>query len=179
MRPVKNARYSLKNFLILAGYLGMAGCASNVPVEIADPPESTVSVAEVRAEPGLHVGSQVRWGGAIAAVTNLENETLVEIVARDLESSGSPREADYSPGRFIARIPEFIDPTVYAVQRELTVFGTLEQSRERKIGEFAYTYPVVKASSYLLWEPRLEPHPYPGYYDPFYYPRWHRPYRYW
>ena len=78
----------------------------------------------------------------------------------------------------MARIPKFVDPTVYAVQREFTVFGTLEGSREGKIGEFAYTYPVVNVTSHLLWEPRLEPDPF--YYDPFYYPyRWHRPYRYW
>ena len=164
--------------LLLAGCLGLAGCASNIPVEIADAPEVTVSVAEARAEQSRHVGTQVRWGGAIAAVTNLESETLVEVVARNLDGSGRPREEDYSPGRFIARIPGFIDPTVYAAQREFTVFGTLEKPREGKIGEFAYRYPVVNVANHVLWDPRLEPNPY--YYDPFYYPyRWHRPYRYW
>jgi len=175
---VKNVRHSLQIRLLLIGFLGLAGCASNIPVEIADAPEVTVSVAEARAQPGRYVGTQVRWGGAIAAVTNLENETVVEVVARNLDSRGQPREEDYSPGRFMARIPEFIDPTVYATQREFTVFGTLVESREGKIGEFAYTYPVVQVANHILWEPRLEPDPF--YYDPFYYPyRWHRPYRYW
>ena len=133
---MKNVRNNLLFCLLMAGCLGLAGCASNIPVEISDATELTVSVAEARARPGQLLGTQVRWGGAIAAVTNLENETLVEVVARNLESSGRPREEDYSPGRFMARIPGFVDPTVYAAQREFTVFGTLGKPREGKIQVF-------------------------------------------
>ena len=158
----------------------LAGCVSNIPVEIAEAPERTVSVAEARAHPGDYAGTSVRWGGAIASVTNLEQVTLVEVVARNLDGSGRPREEDYSPGRFMARIPAFIDPAVYARQRELTVSGTLGAPQSGKIGAYDYQYPVVDVESHLLWEPRPEVEPYPYWYDPFYYPyRWHRPYRHW
>lgn len=164
----------------------LTGCASNVPKGIREAPPGP-SVAEARTRATELIGTRVRWGGDIAKVENHPTETWMEVVERNLDANGRPREEDRSGGRFIARIPGFLDPAVYAPGRQITVAGVLTEPLARKIGEFAYTFPTVKAEEYYLW-PRLPertayPTP-PFWYDPWYHPWRHPfyrpfPYRYW
>lgn len=163
----------------------MAGCASNIPKEIREPPADNPMIAEVRTDAGRFIGAQVRWGGTIAAVDNRAADTWIEIVARDLDGSGQPRKTDRSAGRFLAIVDGFLDPALYAVDREITVTGVIESESIRKIGDFDYAFPVVRVDNYLLWPLRVElaPRDYPPYwyYDPWYpwYPWYpYYPYRY-
>ena len=90
---------------------------------------------------------------------------------------------DRSAGRFIAVIDGFLDPALYAEDREITVSGVVEDAVTRKIGDYDYTFPRVRVNNYLLWPPRPEydprTYPPPWYYDPWYpgYPYYY-PYRY-
>lgn len=174
----------LISVLITGLVLGLTGCASTqVPPEIREAPERDPGVDQVRADFDQYAGDKVRWGGAIASVQNKQDETWVEIVAASLGSSGRPRSVDYSYGRFLARIDGFLDPQIYAVSREFTVYGRLEEQVERKIGEHPYRYPVVRVQSYQLWREypdqryssRYYRHPYYYYPYPYSY-RLHRPY---
>jgi outer membrane lipoprotein len=167
------------SWLLLAISVVLAGCASTIPPEISSPPANspTVSIARGGIEPFL--GSEVRWGGLIVSVQNRENDTRIEIVARELNSSGRPLDSDFSPGRFIAVLEGFIDPAVYAEKRQITVYGMLLESVDQLIDQHVYAYPVVAARSYMLWQPLPERDPYmysPYWYDPWYGP-WHGPYR--
>src|SRR5581483_12094141 len=124
------------------------------------------------ANPDSYSGRHVRWGGTIAGVENGKAETRVEVVARELDRDGRPQPTNRSSGRFIARVEGFLDPAAYRKGREVTVAGTVDGSTTRKIGEYNYRYPVVKADTIYLWEPRVEPQRYrdPYYYDPFWGP---------
>lgn len=154
----------------------VAGCASNIPVTIRNPPPGNPVVAEVRKDTPKYLNSMVRWGGTIASVENRPNYTLVEIVARELSGNGRPNQSDRSMGRFLARIDDFLDPAIYEKGRLLTVNGTVVDNVTRPIGEFTYNFPVVKADDYFLWRP-LPPAPRYNY-DPFwYYDPWY-PYSY-
>ncbi|MBK8162957.1 MAG: Slp family lipoprotein [Gammaproteobacteria bacterium] len=161
----------------------IAGCASNIPKEISDAPPGSPMVAEVRVDAQQFIGAHVRWGGTIAAVENRESETWVEVVARELDGSGQPRMTDRSAGRFIAVIDGFLDPALYAEEREITVSGVVEDEVTRKIGDYDYAFPRVRVNNYLLWPPRPEydprNYPPPWYYDPWFpgYP-YYSPYRY-
>lgn len=79
---------------------------------------------------------------------------------------------DHSPGRFITVVQGFLDPAVYAKQREITVTGVVTKSSSAMIGEYKYTFPEVLVNTYILWQPVPEyPRYYPSYlYDPWYYP---------
>jgi len=164
----------------------IAGCASHIPEEIRYAPESNPRVDEVRVDAERFIGTTIRWGGEIASVQNFESHTQIEIVARDLASSGRPLESDSSPGRFIAIIQGFLDPTVYAEKREITVFGVVTGSVTKPIGEFLYRYPKTEVSRHVLWEPlpQRDPYYFPAYWhDPWYGPwyrhhYWRYPYRY-
>lgn len=170
--------------LLMMVFIG--GCASNIPEEIRSAPEGNPRVAEVRVDAERFFGTKIRWGGEIASVQNFESHTQIEIVARDLASSGRPLASDNSPGRFIAAIQGFIDPTVYAEKREITVFGIVTGSVTKPIGEYLYRYPKAEVSRHVLWEPlpQRDPYYYPAYWhDPWYGPwyrhhYWRYPYRY-
>lgn len=162
-------------FVILA----IAGCATTVPDAIRLPPTPDISVAQVRANPSAHANQRIRWGGTIARVSNHETTTDLEIVARELTSSGRPRQSDHSAGRFIARVAGFLDPAVYSEGRQATVTGVVVEETSGRIGEHKYRYPLVKADTVYLWEPLRElPDRHPHYYDPFYDPFWY-PWRPW
>lgn len=158
----------------------VAGCATAPPAELAGPVDA-VTPGEARAAPEQHVGRTVRWGGTVARVENLSGETRVEVVSRDLDSGGRPRDEDRSDGRFLALFDGFLDPAIVSNGREITVVGALVPSVSRTIGAYPYRFPVVKVARWKLWSPRPEvvyreyaPHPY--WYDPWY--PWRR-YPYW
>lgn len=149
-------------------------CASQVPPAIRTPIAGAPDVKSARAADAELIGKRVRWGGVIARVENRKQDTLLELVDRPLGRSGRPVEGDDSGGRFIARIPGFLDPSTYAKQREMTVTGVLAASVTRSVGDFPYRYPVVDVDTYYLWAKPLPPQ-YPYYYDPFWYDPWYGP----
>lgn len=170
-----------RSFLVIAVAL-FAGCATPIPPEIRLEPAGNPTLAEARQAPERYLGKAVRWGGTIAGVRNAEQATELEVVAQRLDSFGQPFGEDPSPGRFIARIPGFLEPMVYAPGRRVTVAGTLTGPREGRIDQYRYRYPVVEVSSHRLWPPREPRGAYgPGWYhDPlWYYDPWYPAPAYW
>lgn len=152
-----------------------SGCASTIPATIRSVPPGAPSVAAARA--GLPTGPiyVVRWGGDIATVENFGDHTDLQIVDRPLDANGQPKRTDASEGRFLARIPGFLDPEIYQAGRELTVVGTLDGTVHRTIGQYNYALPLVKVQTHYLWQQRPLPGYYPPYdpwYGPFYDPWW-------
>lgn len=170
----------IRSGLLAMAVIALAGCApAHVPVEIRSAPEVDPQVEEVQADFARYEGVNVRWGGRIASVYNKEEETWIEVVATRLDGTGRPRVVDYAYGRFIARFDGFLDPQIYAMNRELTVYGKLEKLVDRTIGEHPYSYPLVRVQSHELWreypERRYYSPPHPYYYHPYSY-RFYRPY---
>lgn len=163
-------------FLLLLQLL-LAGCASNLPQAIREPPPEDLALSRVRQDPEAYIGQAIRWGGTIAGVDNRAEETCLEVVGRDLQSSGKPISTDSSHGRFLACINQFLDPVIYKDGRLVTVAGTLEAVERKPVGEYPYVYPVVQVRNLHLWQ--IEPErvyyePDPFWYDPF----WPGPYYY-
>ncbi|PWK49978.1 Slp family lipoprotein [Pleionea mediterranea] len=130
----------------------LAGC-NTVPKSLQGD-YKPVTLAEARKTEGSSV--KVRWGGVIARVDNQERQSVIEIVAKPLMSSSRPRDVDTSGGRFLAIVPDFVDPVVYEKGREVTVVGELSDMVEGKIGEMKYWFPVVRTTSHHLWKKRSE-----------------------
>ena len=167
-------------FSLLAALLFLAACASNVPVEIQqDVTNSNASIDAVRSDFSRYEGQKVRWGGTITSVENKVSDTWVEVVGRELGSYGRPKREDQSLGRFLVRIEGFLDPAIYKPDRELTIYGMVESRVVRQIDEHPYTYPLIKAQTYYLWDE------YDRYYDRYaydypysYYPYGYYPWHY-
>jgi outer membrane lipoprotein len=156
------------SLLLIASAL--VGCASNLPEPIREPPEEDLALSVVRQQPDRFIGRRVRWGGTIAGIDNRAEETCLEVVGRDLQSSGKPVVQDSSEGRFLACVSRFLDPMIYSSGRLVTVAGTVEAVERRPVGDYPYEYPVVQVQSLHLWQPepeRLRYEPDPFWYDPF------------
>lgn len=168
---------------------GLLSACMTMPAQL-NLPVTPLSLGEVRAAKVPNNHQVVRWGGVIAAVENHSSDTWIELVEQPLNEQGRPMMVDRSGGRFMVKIPGFVDPSIYAKGRELTVVGNLDGSFRATIGkDYHYDYPVVAATSHYLWPPRVErdtyyvepafpywgPYPYyggPWGYDPFWGPRY-------
>jgi outer membrane lipoprotein len=154
----------------------LAGCAS-VPETITTPVPGP-DVREVRANPQPHIGKTVRWGGTIGEVQNLEDGTVITVVARRLSSRGEPSSEEKSIGRFLADVNRFLEPEEYSRGRRITVVGRIAGMRQEKIDQYVYSYPVVQVRDLYLWEEYTRRDRYPHYCPPFWrYPySWHERY---
>jgi hypothetical protein len=117
---------TVKILLAISLLLTLAAC-STVPEPIRSEPLTSPGLAEVRSQPERFLGQPVRWGGSIVRVTNTPEESQIEVVSRPLHRDGEPRQVDHSDGRFIAIVPGFIDPAIYAAGRRITVTGTADR----------------------------------------------------
>ena len=161
----------MRRFAPLLGLsLLVTACARPPKALRGDFPPITVRDAQVRSA----VGERVRWGGMIVNAKPGKDVTCFEIVAKPLDGQARPIEGDETFGRFVACVPGFHDPAVYAPGREVTVVGTLAEPRTRRVGDYDYRFPVVKAETVYLWSRREER---VVYYDPWYDP-W-GPFPYW
>ena len=162
--------------LFLVGVLFLTGCASNLPVEITTPIKGSPQISEVLQNIDVHKSKQVRWGGSIASIENKKDETWLEVVSRDLKRSGRPKSSDETAGRFLVIVSQFLDPEIYTKGRLITVYGELAGSREGKIGEQPYTFPIVNSKTAFMWAEYRDPPPHHyfhrRYYDPFWDPYW-------
>jgi outer membrane lipoprotein len=168
---------SVLSLLVLA----LAGCASDIPRPIREAPAVNITRTQALQNPEQYRGAAVRWGGTIAAVENRRDATWIDIVERPLDANGEPRRTDKSAGRFLARVDSFLDPTIFAQKRQVTVAGSLDGNSTGVIGEHPYTYPVVHVETIYIWpqSTRMPPYYYPSpyyWYGPWY--PWGYPYYY-
>ena len=163
-----------KRAMVMGAAVLLLGACSSVPKELAYEPENQL----VAYQPALALeGKPARWSGVIAAVHNKVDQSVIEVVYLPLKSNGVPEQTEQSPGRFLAVMQGFVDPTLYAKGRSLTVLGTTDKPVDGQIGEHKYRFPVLKVTGSKLWPPVKEVeirYMDPYFYDPFYDPFWPR-----
>ena len=141
----------LKLLLLATAAALLSSCATGVADSIRVPPPENPRLEQVRNNIDFYRGQQARWGGIIVEVSNLAEQTRIEIVARNLIGYGRPEHSDQSDGRFIAIIDGFVDPEVLSPKREITVRGNVVELIKGRIGDFEYTYPGIDVEHYQLW----------------------------
>ncbi|MBA1332420.1 membrane protein [Candidatus Endoriftia persephone str. Guaymas] len=159
------------NALLLSLAIQLNGCASPLPKAISQVPPTEIRVEEVRQQPERFLGSRVRWGGSIIQVENLPQHTLIELLSRPLSGNGKPDSSGRTQGRFLARIPGFLDPEEYPKERLLTISGTIAGTTQRTIGDYPYLYPLVESEIHHLWPDQREARDWQNrdpFYDPWY-----------
>ncbi|MBE9537234.1 MAG: Slp family lipoprotein [Proteobacteria bacterium] len=164
--------------LLLLG-TGLSGCAPALFRDIRKEITPNVTVGQVASDPATFIGKKVLWGGVIVRSENMADKTILEVIEAPLTRYARPANLDRSGGRFIIEHEGFLDIAVYAEGRVITVAGEILGTREGKIGERNYTFPLLRDIKLHLWEKRRE-EIYPSHiflYDPFYYP-FYGPYYY-
>ena len=127
----------------------IAACASS-PIAPEGVTIAPVGPAHVLEE-DFHQGKLVIWGGRIVEVENQSDITLLAVASYPLNRADQPR-TDAEPGvRFLVINPGFLEPLSFAPGRFVTVLGRVSGLRERPVGEFTYTYPVIETEEIHLW----------------------------
>ncbi len=167
MKKIRNQAFNRPEWLsrttcISLFAIVLAGCAS-VPgsspqlttdsVSATDPAVDTpaVDITEARENPLAHADSEVHWGGVVQSVENRNDETWIELVERPLNRSGQPQLGSLSHGRFIAVVPEFLDPVDYRDGTVVTVVGNLSGEHIGTIGSASYNFPKVAVTDHQRW----------------------------
>ena len=160
-----------------------SGCAYPISKQMRQQVDPSVSLLDIFIAPETHVGKKVILGGVIVAVRNSKEGSEIEVIQKDLDSSGYPRNVDRSLGRFLFRKSGFLEPQIYKKGRKITGAGAVLGVQAGKVGEADYSFPVIDGEELRLlevYEYYYDPYPYywGGYWGP-YYPGFYYPRYYW
>jgi outer membrane lipoprotein len=148
-----------------------SACAHVIPEPVLRQVDKDLDYRTLAADPPRYEGRMVLLGGTIVQTIPRAGETEIEVVQKELDSTGEPRLTDASAGRFLIVVDRFLDPAIYQAGRDLTAAGTVKGAVFRRIGEIDYRYPVIAAVELHLWKP-WPPHPAPVYPYGHPYRRW-------
>jgi outer membrane lipoprotein len=156
----------LQTFLLLGLLLfTVSGCAVVSPEvqEAALPPiPFPVLIGDVQ----KYMGDTVIEGGYVVSVENKADYTEIVAVQSPLGIGQRPKAKDLSQGRLIMIYKGFIDPEVYAKDREITVGGKIVGS-SALVKNPAFPYLKLEIREIHLWAKEVPPDPY--WYDPYWY----------
>ncbi len=139
--------------IVIASFLGSAGCGPPFPKQALEKVDKSLSFRELQKDPERYRGRWVMLAGMIVDVKNLKEGTLIEVLQKPMDSRGRPLQGDVTEGRFIVSSEKFLDAAVYQKGRELTVVGEVAGSTVKLLSEIEYKYPVLAAKDLYLWEP--------------------------
>ena len=140
----------LLSLLLLTSLL--TACASTPAFDTSTVVKS-LTPRSVIAEPAGSQGKTALWGGTILDTQNLKDSTRIEVLAYPLDSSQRPLLSGKPLGRFIIQQQGYLEPASYSQGRLVSVIGSVGESQRGKVGESAYTYPVINAEQLHLWSP--------------------------
>lgn len=149
---------------LLTGLLILASCGESTyqvrrpPVHIDVPPEleqqidASVTFADVYAAPANYVGRMVKIGGIVIRTKRTTDQTELELLQLPTKAAGPPTtERLRSEGRFLAVREAFLDPAAVPAGTPITVIGVVKGSTTRPLDEREYTYPVVEIHHLIDW----------------------------
>lgn len=156
-----------KHFVLLLASLLAAACAG-LPPAVEHAPAIQIGYEQANRDITQYQDTPVRWGGVIIDVENEENSSLIQVVFYPLDFTGRPQLHKTGEGRFVIKSAEFLDPAVYAKDKEITVAGVISGKIERTVGKRTIHVPLISATAIHLWptqsyDPRYYG-PYPYYY---------------
>lgn len=158
-----------KIVLLMSTALFFQGCSYAISPDLAKRADKTIPFETLERDPEPYKGKLVILGGVIVQTTTVKQGTLIEVLQKPLDYWGKPRRTDTSGGKFLVHYSAYLDPLVYAPEREITVAAEVEGTRSKALGDIEYSYPVVLSKELKLW-PRERPPQYrPDYMDPLLY----------
>lgn len=168
----------LLGFFCMALLLTAGACTHPISKQLRrQAGKDAVPFTAALADPAAGKGRIVLWGGKVVETTNIPNGTEIVVLETPLDFLGVPDAARASRGRFLARSTQFLDPAIYAPDRDITIAGEIAGAEERPLGQTTYSYPVILVKELHLWEKLDTTAPGTGWGGPFWGPYyWHGPY---
>jgi len=146
---MKVINMSLRFLLIIL--ITLLGACATSPEFNTQKVDFSLTPISVTAEQQSSIGKQIIWGGVILTTKNLSTSTQMELLAYPLDSHHMPQKDKKPLGRFIIRHSGYLEATLYAQGRILTVVGDIRKIEQGKVGESEYNYPVIDSQQLHLW----------------------------
>jgi outer membrane lipoprotein len=145
----------------------LVSCAPVLKYDLMKSGIFDVRLSEIKENPVANKGRLFILGGIIVNTTVIKEGSLIEAIYVPVDSRGYLKGVRVSNGRFLAifRGKELLDPLIFSEKREITLAGVFLETREGKIGEMEYVYPLFEIEELYLWEEEKK--------EPYY------PYLYW
>jgi len=171
----------------------LAGCAQSahqsgrdlldqiLPDPLQQQIDSSVSFAELKANPAAYQGKTVMVSGIVLKSKRTKDRTEIEVLQIPTGSGAVPtKDRTRSQGRFLAiQSGEFLDPAVVDAGTPVTVVGEVVAPMTRGMDDGEYTYPVLEVKHLIDWDevnPQMRSAPYTHPYGRSMYAY---PYSYW
>jgi len=164
----------MKRFLFL--FCSLFGACTSLPQAMKNVHVVDLTYSQASQNIDSHKDTPVRWGGVIIDVENEEDFSLVQALYYPLDYSGRPQLDKSNGGRFIIKTTEFLDPVVYAKDKEITAVGALNGKIERMVGKKTIQIPLIQSSGIHLWPKRQDNNYGYGRYGPYYHGFYGYPY---
>lgn len=134
----------------LLGLLLLSACA-DLPKFDTSQVDKSLLPTHVSSDLPTTRGKTVMWGGTILSSKNLKDATRLEVLAYPLDEDGWPQREQKPLGRFMLTQKGYLETADYAQGRVITVIGIVTGTQQGKIGDTAYTYPLIQAQQLHLW----------------------------
>lgn len=124
----------------------------DVPPELEQQIDTSVTFADLQAAPGNYVGRIVMVGGVVITSRRTKDQTEIEILELPTKAGGpSTTERLRSEGRFLAVREAFLDPASVPPGTPITVIGAVQGSTTRPLDDSEYRYPVLDIKHLIDW----------------------------
>ena len=101
-------------------------CTPVISPQLMDQVDRDIGYSSLASRPDEFKGKIVLLGGTIVQTIPKPDQTEIEVVQKQLSSSGEPYLTDKSEGRFLVVVDRFLDPAIYRPGRDLTVAGAVQ-----------------------------------------------------
>lgn len=128
----------------------LAGCSS-LPATLVTANDAVITDYPTWLATDIDAENEVRLGGVIARVDNLDQRTRLEVVNMPISSAGKPDLGAEPAGRFVAYITGFVEPMSYAPGRLVTLLGKSSGQERGQVGEVSQQFRVMSVSGSHLW----------------------------
>ena len=139
MNKLRILPYLLQTTLLIA----ICGCAYPISQEMRAKANPDLTYSVVARDPLSYKGATIIWSGIVIQVQNQPHQTVLTILETPLDYYGVPLDEDFSRGRFIAQVPEYLGQQTYGGGKKVILAGDIVGEETKQIGGTQYRYPVV------------------------------------
>ena len=132
-------------------WVSMIGCAPVISKQLREQVKPNITAGDVLKNPENYKGEMVVLSGVIIESENMKEGTLLKVLQRPSGFREKPKDVDTSEGRFLALVDHYLDVSVYAKDRAVTIGGTIQGIRTLPLGEIQYNYPLINVKEIHLW----------------------------
>lgn len=141
----------LVKYVLMALLTLFVSACSSLPEELATNNINVITDYQTWLQSDLMAENEVRIGGIVAEVANLEDRTRIEVVNMPISSTGKPDLSSEPEGRYVAYVDGYVESVALAKGRLITFLGKSAGIEKGYVGEFETQFPVIKVNNYHLW----------------------------